>query len=334
MKSNYGYYAIAKGKKVGIVKSWDECKELTDCFSGSKYKGFNEYRDAKEWLNNFGIITADDKGDSNMTSNVIITGKTYRTNDYSLFKRLEGNRDVLSARVNKIKRSIETNGYIFNPIVVNEKYQIIDGQGRFEVLKLLNLPIDFVICEGAGLEECVVLNASGTIWKMKDYIDSYCELGNENYIRFRRVINKFKDITFSIKAGIAMGLAAAPNDVIKNGRIKFTAQNEKEAEDNLNFASLFTPIFKNMNGRYSEFFYYAVVFAHNQPEIDDKRLFETLQRTPLSPVSDIRGALDKLSDVYNSRLSQNKKVYLFPMYEKHMSEKYHWYDVLHIENNK
>ena len=32
-------------------------------------------------------------------------------------------------------KSITDYGYIFNPIVVNESYQIIDGQGRFEGLR-------------------------------------------------------------------------------------------------------------------------------------------------------------------------------------------------------
>lgn len=56
-----------------------------------------------------------------MKKNIEITGNTYRTSDYSIFKRLEGNRNIKSLRVSKIEKSIEKSGYIYNPIY--ELYQ-------------------------------------------------------------------------------------------------------------------------------------------------------------------------------------------------------------------
>ena len=38
-----------------------------------------------------------------------ITGNTYQTTDYDQFKRLEGNREIRSIRVNKIKKSTKPN---------------------------------------------------------------------------------------------------------------------------------------------------------------------------------------------------------------------------------
>lgn len=43
------------------------------------------------------------------------------TNDYSMFKKLKGNRDLTS--VNKIIQSVEDVGYIISPILVNEKWK-------------------------------------------------------------------------------------------------------------------------------------------------------------------------------------------------------------------
>ena len=40
--------------------------------------------------------------------------------------------------------------YLFTVIIVNENYEIIDGQHRFEVIKELNLPLRYIICEGYG----------------------------------------------------------------------------------------------------------------------------------------------------------------------------------------
>lgn len=65
------------------------------------------------------------------------TNEIKRTNNYDMFKRLEGNRFVDPKKVNKLKKSINEVGYISNPIIVNEKMEVIDGQHRLEALKEL-----------------------------------------------------------------------------------------------------------------------------------------------------------------------------------------------------
>lgn len=63
-----------------------------------------------------------------------IFAQVYEEKDYSKFKRLENNRDVTESRKEKLKASIAS-GEILNPIIVNEKMEIIDGQGRYEAKK-------------------------------------------------------------------------------------------------------------------------------------------------------------------------------------------------------
>ena len=70
-----------------------------------------------------------------------------------------------------------------NPIVVNEKFEIIDGQGRFKALKTLSLPIEYILIPGLGLEECKKMNENSTTWNSRNFIVSEAELGNENYQR-------------------------------------------------------------------------------------------------------------------------------------------------------
>ena len=79
--------------------------------------------------------------------------KIYRTTNYGMFRRLLGNRDVTEARISKIVNRIEENGYIESPIAINEKYEVIDGQGRLEALKRLKMPVDYYVVEGAGLKQ-------------------------------------------------------------------------------------------------------------------------------------------------------------------------------------
>lgn len=47
----------------------------------------------------------------------------YTTNDYSIFKRLPGNRDIPESRISKIVESIQSIGWVHNPIIVNEKWK-------------------------------------------------------------------------------------------------------------------------------------------------------------------------------------------------------------------
>ncbi len=44
------YYAVKKGKKKGIFRSWAECKAAVDGFSGAEYKGFGSLDEAEEYL--------------------------------------------------------------------------------------------------------------------------------------------------------------------------------------------------------------------------------------------------------------------------------------------
>lgn len=44
------YYAVRKGRKTGIFRSWAECKKQTDGFKGSLHKSFNNKEDAEKFL--------------------------------------------------------------------------------------------------------------------------------------------------------------------------------------------------------------------------------------------------------------------------------------------
>ena len=44
------YYAVAKGRKVGIFNTWDEVKDLVDGFPNSKYESFETLEEAQKYL--------------------------------------------------------------------------------------------------------------------------------------------------------------------------------------------------------------------------------------------------------------------------------------------
>jgi hypothetical protein len=81
--------------------------------------------------------------------------------------------------------------YLFTVIIVNEKYEIIDGQHRFEVIQELQLPLHYIICSGYGLAEVHILNANSKTWNADDYLDGYCKLGYKDYLIYADYKKKY-----------------------------------------------------------------------------------------------------------------------------------------------
>ncbi len=46
------YYAVRQGRKVGILKTWEDCKQSVDGYAGAEYKSFSSLVDAQEYLDN------------------------------------------------------------------------------------------------------------------------------------------------------------------------------------------------------------------------------------------------------------------------------------------
>jgi hypothetical protein len=115
---------------------------------------------------------------------VKFSNHVHTTTDYFLFKPIEGNRNKNLLHINRLKKSMAEN-YLFTVIIVNEKYEIIDGQHRFDVISELNLPLHYIVCKGYGLREVHILNQLSKTWNSDDYLEGYCNLGYESYLKYR-----------------------------------------------------------------------------------------------------------------------------------------------------
>ena len=63
--------------------------------------------------------------------------RVMKTNDYSMFTKIDGNRQIDKKNVNNLIESMKEK-LLVCPIIVNEDNQIIDGQNRLEALKDLD----------------------------------------------------------------------------------------------------------------------------------------------------------------------------------------------------
>ena len=154
--------------------------------------------------------------------------KIYKTDNYGMFKRLEGNRAVSELRKKRLNDSFDKVGQIPAPIVVNDKMEIIDGQGRFEVSRERNLPIYFTVIKGIGDRECICMNTGTMNWSMRDYVDFYAEKGLKDYITLKELDDKYTNIPLSAIIPMARGVSANTqgyhNENVKEGTYKITIE--------------------------------------------------------------------------------------------------------------
>ena len=218
-----------------------------------------------------------------------------------------------------LKKSIKEHGYIRNPIVVNEKMEILDGQGRYTACKELVKPIQFTVVEGAGIKECMVLNQNGKNWTLTDFIKSYANQGNQSYIYFDQLLENYK---FGITATLyAIENKLSPSrgtDIIKNGNVFIDKDIYIQAVESLNILKELEPYINRIEGR-KEIIKVGIVFATRIGICDNQRLIESIKKrfSMIAPVASMNGFLDDLSKIYNyKQRSSETRIYLKEEYDR------------------
>ena len=141
--------------------------------------------------------------------------QVYTTTDYEKFKTLVANRAVNKLHVRRIRDSMYKKRLLC-PIIVNESFEIIDGQHRFSALKEAGMPVEYIIVPGYGVYEVQVLNTNMKNWSKADYLDAFCEMGHPVYIRFKRFMSLYPDFSISTCELLAKGAFATRNKIDKS----------------------------------------------------------------------------------------------------------------------
>ena len=232
----------------------------------------------------------------------------YVTNEYGRFKSLLGNREVTETRVNNIKNSIETIGYISSPVIVNEKMEVIDGQGRLEALKRLKMPVEYRIIPGLTVNDCQALNLKNGGWSVGDFVKSYADLGDATYINMMRLKKQY-GFSYTIILSIATGKAHGGHrtNMLRDKQFSLTAEDVVRLDNTLKFLSELKDVQKTIGGR-SAVFYTKLAWIYTQPGVDTNRLRYSVRKY----ASEIREAsqdmtfLNDVSKVYNKGISKDK----------------------------
>jgi hypothetical protein len=154
------------------------------------------------------------------------------SNDYAKFKTLIGNRKPNDLHIKRLTSSFKER-YLFSPIIVNEKMQIIDGQHRFIAAKELNLPINYLLVEGYGLEEVQILNTNTSNWKKEDYLKAYCDLGVKAYLQMQQFMLDYPDFGVAIAEMILTDKVNGENKLLIIDKVNMRMQGFQNGELNI-----------------------------------------------------------------------------------------------------
>jgi len=225
------------------------------------------------------------------------SNQVHTTTDYFLFKPIEGNRNKNLLHINRLKKSMAET-YLFTVIIVNEKYEIIDGQHRFDVIQELKLPLNYIVCKGYGLNEVHILNQNSKTWTSDDYLDGYCKLGYKDYLKYK----EFKEL-YGIGHYECMWLLngsqlSNPTQVFFTGDFKI--KNYNEACKIIEKIMLVEPYYQEWKRRS---FILAMLQLFKNPNFELTEFLQKLklQPTALSNCSTTNQYVSLIEEIYNYR---------------------------------
>jgi hypothetical protein len=134
-----------------------------------------------------------------MKKNGVVKRDINYSSDYSMFKFLDQNRETMDRHIADLAASIKESGQI-HAIVVNDKFEIIDGQNRFKACKLLGIPVMYIQNKTASIKDVILMNNTQVGWKMRDYLRCFSNKKHDNYAEYVDV-NDFMEeykLNFSI----------------------------------------------------------------------------------------------------------------------------------------
>lgn len=151
----------------------------------------------------------------------------------------DGNRDTQNSHIQRMVNLIEDNGFADTIKVasIKGKHYILEGQHRWEALKILNVeevPCSIIDWLGEDFEEIqryiVSLNSSNKNWNLYDYVKSWSEKKIPEYSHLRsQMIQYNKTLSNGVVATAFDGIMRGHKPLM-NGKLSFI---DKTASDTI-----------------------------------------------------------------------------------------------------
>lgn len=149
------------------------------------------------------------------------------TLDYAKFKFTDSNRDINQKNLQRIKESLSKRNLLkYKPILVNENWEILDGQHRFEAAVQMNKEVYYEVIPDANSEDIFHLNINQKPWGAPDYFKYFC---SKNYEEYMKLYIFMEERNVTLKTALLLltsDRGAEPYYIFKRGQFKFPPPDE------------------------------------------------------------------------------------------------------------
>ena len=231
-----------------------------------------------------------------------------QTTDYTLFKEISSNRDVDRKHARKLADSIRRKNLLsVNPIIVNQRMEILDGQHRLAAAKFLKVPIYYVVGEDIHHDDIAKLNTNKKNWVLMDYINYYTVKGRPEFKELSKLINEYQDLPVTFITSLISDEGRRQSSDIVEGRLNIG--NLRNARTVITYIEDFATHFEHAyNSRFLE----AMLFITNTGLYNHETMMAKIERNPgaLIPCANKKQYIKLLQDIYNKG-THEKNIALF-----------------------
>lgn len=237
------------------------------------------------------------------------------TTEYGVFILDIKNRPINDGKVNHWMKVFQDGKNFMKefPAVVSEGFVILDGQHRFVASKKLGIPFHFRFTGEMTIDDVVSVQTNSG-WATMDYVHSFIQQKNMNYIILHRFIKKY-----GIPASTAVILLGGKKSAVggEGGSLNklgfyegnFVVKSEKWAhelaETVLDFVELGFKSAKNRN------FIFALIKIYQNPEYNHARMMDKMKSfgaSILHPQINVEYYLRNLEELYNYKQAAGTRI--------------------------
>lgn len=248
------------------------------------------------------------------------------TKDYSIFKRMRGNRSIDEINVKRLVASMMI-AYEWTLVICNEFMEIVDGQHRVEACKRLGLEVRYIQIAGLRLKDVQRYNSNQKTWSKMEYAISFAEAGIKSYQILLEFMREYPDFNISSAENMLTDTFDGANELSERilnadgkatGRVKAFQHGllEISMEDKVRGYEIVAEIIK-----YKEFFpkFNSRVFVNTIISLlrykgfDNDRMIAQIQKYPtmLQQCATVKQYKLMLQDIYNMKKQVNNRVPLY-----------------------
>lgn len=234
----------------------------------------------------------------------------YSTTDYGKFQFLPGNRVESASHVRNLIRSFSKNPELARtrPILVNDEFEIIDGQHRYQACVSLGIPVYYTVANGIDVGTARLMNANQKGWSTKDFLNSFIAEDNETYVKLKQLWEEYPIPFSQLLMFCHTGDRKSLMREFKEGKYQFM-KDKTFMYKRLDNLEALRPFFKYWNHAKFVGAYWNIL--HNGSEFDPERLVKKAEITEMKGQATERDYMREIERVYNFKVEERHYVTLF-----------------------